>query len=159
MPVQIREIDTSDRPWVRQFLLDQCHSLRVVSRGRLHQADQLPGFIGLLEGTPVALLTYHLSDQQLEIVTLHAAVQGSGLGSTLLEAARVRARELKCRRLWLITTNDNAPAISFYRRRGMTLVQVHEGAVEASRRLKPEIPFTGLAGIPIRDEIEFEYRD
>jgi ribosomal protein S18 acetylase RimI-like enzyme len=57
-----------------------------------------------------------------------------------------------------VTTNDNEPAIEFYRRRGMALVAVHENALEQSRRLKPEIPLTGLEGRPIRDEIEFEYR-
>jgi hypothetical protein len=40
----------------------------------------------------------------------------------------------------------------------MTLVAVHENALEQSRRLKPEIPLMGLEGRPLRDEIEFEYR-
>jgi ribosomal protein S18 acetylase RimI-like enzyme len=57
-----------------------------------------------------------------------------------------------------VTTNDNEPAIEFYKRRGMALVAVHENALEQSRRLMPEIPLTGLKGRPIRDEIEFEYR-
>ncbi len=38
------------------------------------------------------------------------------------------------------------------------MVAVHENALVLSRRLKPEIPLTGLGGKPIRDEIEFEYR-
>jgi ribosomal protein S18 acetylase RimI-like enzyme len=92
------------------------------------------------------------------VVTLHAAQKVRGLGSALLEAAREKARELGCCRLWLITTNDNDPAIEFYERRGMALVAVHENALEESRRLKPEIPLTGLEGRPIRDELEFEYR-
>lgn len=33
---------------------------------------------------------------------------------------------------------------------------MRRGAIEQARRLKPEIPRTGHAGIPIRDEIEFE---
>ena len=61
-----------------------------------------------------------------------------------------------CRRLWLITTNDNTPAINFYRHLGFSLVAIHEGAVNLSRRLKPEIPETGVGGVPIRDELEFE---
>jgi hypothetical protein len=40
----------------------------------------------------------------------------------------------------------------------MGLVAIHENALEQSRRLKPEIPLTGLEGRPIRDELEFEYR-
>ncbi len=29
-------------------------------------------------------------------------------------------------------------------------------ALDVSRKLKPTIPFVGLDGIPLRDEIEFE---
>ena len=158
MPVDIRPIEPHDREWLREFLLAHNHSLRVVSRGALHHADGLPGFIAALDGTPSALLTYQLADGQLEVATLHSAREGRGLGSALLERARETARELGCSRLWLITTNDNKPAIAFYQRRGMTLVRVHENALEESRKLKPEIPLVGLGGEPIRDEIEFEYR-
>ena len=89
-------------------------------------------------------------------VTLHAAVAGRGLGSRLLAAARDRARDLQCRRLWLITTNDNEPAIAFYTHWGMRLAAVHRGAIAASRKLKPEISQVGVGGRPIEDEVEFE---
>ena len=58
--------------------------------------------------------------------------------------------------MWLITTNDNLNALRFYQGRGFRLVAVHPGAVEASRRLKPQIPELGSFGIPIRDELELE---
>lgn len=66
------------------------------------------------------------------------------------------ARARGTRRLWLITTNDNAPAVAFYRAVGWRQCAVHRDAIEEARRLKPEIPRTGHAGKPIRDEIEFE---
>ena len=91
-----------------------------------------------------------------EVVSLHAAVAGRGLGSRLLAAARDRARDLQRRRLWLITTNDNEPAIAFYSRWGMHLAAVHRGAIAESRRLKPEISYFSVGGRPIEDEIEFE---
>ncbi len=92
------------------------------------------------------------------MVTLHTAVQRQGLGARLLAAACDRARALGCQRLWLITTNDNEPAIRFYERQGMTLVAIHHNALDESRKLKPEIPHIGLGGKPLRDEIEFEFR-
>ena len=61
-----------------------------------------------------------------------------------------------CRRVWLVTSNDNLPALRFYQRRGYELVAVHRRSLEEARRLKPEIPSTGLYGIPLRDEIELE---
>jgi hypothetical protein len=61
-----------------------------------------------------------------------------------------------CRRVWLITTNDNLNALRFYQRRGMRPVAVHRGAVDEARRIKPTVSLTGDHGIPIRDELEFE---
>jgi ribosomal protein S18 acetylase RimI-like enzyme len=87
---------------------------------------------------------------------VHAASRGLGLGSRLLEAARKRAYDLGCRRLWLITTNDNEPAMRFYQRRGMRIAAIHRGAIAESRKLKPEIALVGVGGRPIEDEIEFE---
>jgi GNAT superfamily N-acetyltransferase len=158
MAIEVRALEPKDHAWVASFLVTQAGSTRVVSRGRLHHADQLPGFLALEDGTPGALLTYRVADRELEVVTLHATPAGRGLGSCLLERARQTAQDLGCRRLWLITTNDNEPAIQFYRRRGMSLVAVHRHAIRESRKLKPEIPLTGVDGTPIEDEIEFEFR-
>ncbi|HEY0736112.1 MAG TPA: GNAT family N-acetyltransferase [Herpetosiphonaceae bacterium] len=156
--ISIRDLAEADQPWMQDFLLTYNHSLRVVSRGTLHDVLELPGLIATYRDIPSALLTYTIVGQEWEVVTLHAAVQGHGLGSWLLAAARQRAQALGCTRLWLITTNDNEPAIRFYRRQGMTLVAVHHNALAESRKLKPEIPLLGLGGKPLRDEIEFEFR-
>ena len=153
----IRDLAAGDRAWANQFLLDEFGSLRIVTRGRLHQAADLPGLVALHDGTPAGLLLYHLAGDACEVVVLHASPQGIGLGSALLAAACDRARAAGCRRLWLITTNDNLPAIRFYTRRGMRLVAVHHGAIAESRKLKPEIPLLGVEGRPIEDEVEFEY--
>lgn len=152
----VRELETNDREWVGHFLREQFGSTRVVSRGVLHEADRLPGFVALLDGVPSASLTYHVANKELEVVTLHSARPGLGLGSRLLEAARAKARSLGCRRMWLITTDDNEPAIRFYERWGMKLAAVHHEAIAQSRMLKPEIPLFGVDGQPIRDEVEFE---
>jgi ribosomal protein S18 acetylase RimI-like enzyme len=154
--IAVREIAPSDRQWVRSFLGAHFGSTTVVSRNVVHQADDLPGFIGIYRGEPSALLTYCVMNGELEVVSLHAAITGRGLGSRLLASARERARELRCRRLWLITTNDNEPAIGFYTRWGMHLAAVHRGAIAESRKLKPEISHFGVGGRPIEDEIEFE---
>ena len=60
------------------------------------------------------------------------------------------------RRLWLITTNDNTPAIEFYKKRGFAIAAVHKDTIEESHKLKPEILEIGVDGIPITDKIEME---
>jgi 3-oxoacyl-[acyl-carrier protein] reductase len=63
---------------------------------------------------------------------------------------------LGCRRLWLITTNDNTPALRFYQNQGMRVAAVHHNAIVEARRIKPEIPEFGVGGQPICDEVELE---
>ena len=74
----------------------------------------------------------------------------------MLEVAKEVARAHAYRRLWLITTNDNWPALAFYQAGGWRQCALHRGAITEARRLKPQIPLIGHAGIPIEDEIEFE---
>lgn len=144
--MSVREIGLSDSDWVRTFLIGHFGSTRVVTRGLMHQADQLPGFAALYDSEPSALLTYCHKADELEVVTLHVATRGVGLGSQLIATARKRARDLRCRRIWLITTNDNEPAIRFYERCGMGIAAIHRGAIAETRKLKPEISFFGIGG-------------
>jgi ribosomal protein S18 acetylase RimI-like enzyme len=128
-----------------------------VTRGRLHEAADLPGFVALVRGGPAGLVTYRIEDGECEIVTLDSLQEGCGVGSALLAAALTAAREASCQRVWLITTNDNLPAIGFYQRRGFVLAAIYPGALAESRRLKPQIPQVGRDGIPLRDELELEF--
>ncbi len=157
MAIEIKPITAADSPWVMVFLEEVAHSVRVVSRGVLHEPGRLPGFVGLYEGQPRALLTYHIANGELEVVTLHSALAGKGLGTALLQAAQKVARQNNCQRLWLITTNDNTQAIRFYQKRGMVITAVHVNALAHSRTIKPDIPLLGNDGIPLRDEIELEF--
>jgi N-acetylglutamate synthase-like GNAT family acetyltransferase len=81
-------------------------------------------------------------------------MSGQGVGTALIEEVKAEARSQGCTRLWLITTNDNLPALKFYQKRGFQITAVHPDAVTESRKVKPEIPLVGLEGIPLRDEIE-----
>jgi len=89
-------------------------------------------------------------------VTLHAFQPFAGIGTALVQAVRDVAADEGCRRLWLITTNDNLDALRFYQRRDFELVAVHRDLRDTARRLKPSIPLVGDYGIPIRDELELE---
>lgn len=128
----------------------------IVSRGVLHDTRGLPGLIAEREGLPVGLLQYRVVGEEFEVVVLLAVLPREGVGRFLLRAAEPIARAHGCRRLWLITTNDNRAALSFYPAVGWRQVAVHRGALRESRRLKPEIPEFASDGTPIEDEIEFE---
>jgi GNAT superfamily N-acetyltransferase len=156
--VQIQALRDGDRGWVATLLQSHWGSVRIASRGQIHEADQLPGFVAWQGDEPVGLLTYSLEGPSCEIVSLDSLVEGIGVGTALIGAAKAQAIGSGCKRLWLITTNDNTPAMDFYRRRGFTMVAIHKDAVATARKTQPEIPETGYGGIPIRDEVEFELR-
>jgi N-acetylglutamate synthase-like GNAT family acetyltransferase len=156
MNFTIRPISKTDKPWIDQTLIDRWGSTKIVTRGVLHAANELPGFIAAAENKLVGLLTYRLTDKACEVVSLDSLMKDQGIGSALLRTVEQVAKELRCNRIWLITTNDNIHAVRFYQRRGYLLVAVHRKAIEVSRQLKPQIPIIGEEGIPIRDEIEFE---
>ena len=154
----IDPVTLADQAWVRALMCEQWGGPEVVSRGRVHLPEMLPGFIARIEGEPVGLITYRIEDGEVEITTLNSLRRGVGAGTRLLEAVIAVARGASRRRIWLITTNDNLPALGFYQRRGFELVAVHRDALEVSRRLKPSIPRIGHDRIPLRDEIELEMR-
>lgn len=119
-------------------------------------SPNLPGFVALYQSEKVGLVTYNIVDIGCEIVTINSIHPSSGVGTALIEAVRDIAIKSGCKRLWLITTNDNMNALRFYQKRGFILVAVHRNALEQSRKLKPEIPLIGEHGIPLSDEIELE---
>lgn len=156
MKYEIISLTQSDRDMVADYLMDAWGFTAVVSRGVLHEAENLPGFAAIADKEMVGLVTYHIEQDACEIVTLNASYSGMGIGSALIEAVKEAEPVQQCQRLWLITTNDNIEALRFYQKRGFEMVAVHRGAIAQSRLLKPAIPLIGNYGIPIRDEIEFE---
>lgn len=152
----IRPGERTDRNWIAQFLDKHWGSTRIVTRGQVYLGHLLDNFIAERNGEPVGLITYRIDGDACEIVTLNSLAPGQGIGTALLEAVKQTALAAGCRRLWLVVTNDNLPALRFYQKRGFHLVAVYPNALEISRRLKPEIPLFGLDNIPLRDEIELE---
>ena len=154
--IQARPLIEGDREWAVRLIEKRWGSRMIVTRGRLHDAGELPAFVATRAGEPAGLATYRIDGDECELVSLDSLVEGVGVGSALIAAVQEVAMAAGCRRLWLIATNDNMAALRFYQRRGFVLVGVHRNALEESRRLKPEIPLIGIDGIPLRDEIELE---
>jgi GNAT superfamily N-acetyltransferase len=156
--VTIRPIDPGhpdDAGDIATILLGSWGATQVVSRGAIHDATRLPGFVAERAGVIVGLLTYRPDNTAWEIVTVDAIESARGIGTALVSAVAAAAQVAGASRLWLITTNDNLDALRFYQRRGWRICEVHRGAVDVARRLKP-IPLVGRYGIEIHDELELE---
>jgi GNAT superfamily N-acetyltransferase len=153
--LRVRALRDDERAWARSVLEDSWGDI-VIAGGREHRPAALPALVAEDGGERAGLATYLIEDDECEVVTLDALTVGGGIGGALVEALADTARAAGCTRLHLTTTNDNLPALRLYQRHGFVLAGVHLDEIEVTRRRKPEIPATGHAGIPIRDELELE---
>lgn len=153
----IRQIIDSDRVWIKEFANREWAGDKIVGKGKIHYASKCDAFIALEKYKPVGLLTFIIENNAVEIITLNAIKKGQGIGTKLFNRLVDYAREKNIKRIWCITTNDNLPALSFYKKSGLRIIKVYPNAIEKSRQIKPEIPLVGYNNIPIRDEIELEY--
>jgi len=153
---EVRPTTDADRAWIAERSQEIFNGVVVISRGVAHRPADLPGFVAWRGGERVGLATYLPEGKVCELVTIDALVEQQGVGTALLAAVEGAAREAGCRALWLVTTNDNLGALRFYQRRGFALAELHVGALERSRELKPAIPRVGDFGIPMNDELLLE---
>jgi GNAT superfamily N-acetyltransferase len=156
MVYEPRRLTQDDIPRLRQFWVDHWGGEIMIIHGEIYRPDQLDGFVVEEHGDWTGLITFLRKGDEMEVTSLDSLREGQGLGTKLIDWVIEEARRQKCRRLVLITTNDNLNAIGFYQKRGFRLAAIHPGAVDESRKLKPSIPLIGNHGIPLRDEIELE---
>jgi len=151
----IRPVDSDDGDWIAQFITERWGAEFVAAHYEVYHCRDLPGFVATEGEKKVGLLTYKIVAGDCEVVSLDSLQPCVGIGTGLIEAVKAVASESGCKRLWLVTTNDNMNALRFYQKRGFAMVKINRNAIEFARNLKP-VPLIGDEGIPLRDEIELE---
>lgn len=155
MDFRIRPVDSNDADWIAQFITERWGAEFIAAHYEVFHCRDLPGFIATEGEQKVGLLTYKIVGGDCEVVSLDSLRPCMGIGTDLIDAVKAAATESGCKRLWLVTTNDNMNALRFYQKRGFVLVKINRNAIEFARKLKP-VPLIGAEGIPLRDEIELE---
>ncbi|MGA3216364.1 MAG: GNAT family N-acetyltransferase [Acidimicrobiales bacterium] len=155
----VRPAAKNERAWIVATLRRRWGSTVIVTQSRECDASVLDALVAIdetaaREDPRVGLLTYRFDERGLEVVTIDALRLRAGIGGALLDRVTEIVRGAGAERIWLITTNDNLGAISFYESRGFCVVAVHKGAVDRARALKESIPLVASNGIEIHDEIE-----
>ena len=154
--ISVRRLIVDDLPRLRAVWKENWGDEFVVAHGVIYYPDTLDGFIALDGDEWIGEITHTFSEHECEIVSLDSARERMGVGTMLIHKVVEEARQKDCRRIFLITTNDNLNALGFYQKRGFELVAVHRGAVNESRKIKPNISMIDANNIPLRDEIELE---
>lgn len=156
--MEIHALETSFRGQVRDYIREEWGGPLIVTLGNAYDSSALPGFAAAEGGKLLGAVMYRPESDgtALEVAALFSLCGHRGVGTALLDAVREAAKKQGCRRIWLVTTNDNTHAIRFYQRYGFALKAVHINSMEEVRRQKPGIPLTGIDGIPLAHEFEFE---
>lgn len=154
--IGIKPKTDEDVEWVRNLTHDQWGSEIVLAHGEIFHPADLEGFVAWQGDERVGWVSFHQWEDACEIVTFSVLVPNLGIGGLLIKSVSDLCINKVCKRLWLITTNDNTHALRFYQKQGFRLCAIRPGAVNEARKIKPEIPILGEDGIPIRDEIELE---
>lgn len=156
MSFKITKITTDDLEEVLKIVKEYWGDQMIISQGQVFDAAKLEGLKAVEQNRVVGILHYEIQDNNCEILTLASLMEGQGIGSALLDALEVIARENNCHKLSLSTTNDNLHALGFYQRRGFYITELLPGQMKVYRKLKLSIPEIGEHGIPIRDEVRLE---
>jgi GNAT superfamily N-acetyltransferase len=153
--MEIRPLAPGDRADVRR-LVEKEWGLPVVTLTGAYDPSTLPGFVALDDAELLGAITYRLDDDGCEVVTLNALRRHRGVGTALLMAAKGVA-DATGRRLWLVTTNDNLEALSFYQRRGMDITALHRDFADRVRAQKHDVHDLGDGAIPFRHAFELAF--
>jgi ribosomal protein S18 acetylase RimI-like enzyme len=154
--VLVRPRGADDDDWVVATMTEEWGSTDVARLGELVDTTDLPGYVAELAGRPVGLALTARRDDEYEVVSLSVSATRRGIGGQLLQRCVDEAVVLGCRRIWLITTNDNTGALAFYQRLGLDICRLHRHGVTRARALKPSIPEQDAHGVRIDHEIELE---
>jgi N-acetylglutamate synthase-like GNAT family acetyltransferase len=151
-----KRISTSDRTLVDEFIRQQWYTTTMIIRGKEIDMTQTEGFYVKEQEDIIGLITYFVSDDVLEVISLNSLRENQGIGTKLVDAVIREAKDRKLKKILVVTTNDNINAIKFYQKRGFDMACLYHNALDISRKIKPEIPLIGDHSIPLRHEIEFE---
>lgn len=153
---KIEKITEKNRNLLNQFFIENWYSTDISVRGEIIDCTKVDGFLIQEDNTIIGLVTYKFFGDICEIVSIDSKKENLGLGSALLKEVEHVAIEKNCKKMRLITTNDNLRALQFYQKRGYYITKIYPNAMDEVRKQKSDVPLIGENGIPLRDELELE---
>jgi ribosomal protein S18 acetylase RimI-like enzyme len=153
----VRLIGPEDADWLR-VAARSLGGVEVVGRRTVLSLLEIPGFVAVRDGERVGFACYRTVGGDCQLVAIRATRRGAGVGSALFAAVEEVAAAGGAERIWVVTSNDNTQALTFYQRLGFRIVACRPGEFDTIRGRHASLPRFGTHGIPIRDEIELEKR-
>ncbi len=82
---EIVPVDMGIREIVVDFITENWGSSIIITKGKIHKAEELQGFAVLSNGEIKALITYNVADKECEITSLDSFIKNQGIGIMLIE--------------------------------------------------------------------------
>ena len=154
--MELVKINQENRDRIDDFIIHQWFTMQMVVHGESIDLGKAEGWYACEDNEIIGLVTYRIAGNEMEILSLDSLIENKGTGTALLHQALSEAKNAGLERVRLITTNDNLHALRFYQKRGFDIIHFYHNALDVARKIKPEIPLTGMDGIPLKHEIELE---
>lgn len=152
----IRPVQGKDSQLIAEMMEKNWGGEPLVIRGLKYYPSKLPGLMVLDDRRIVGFLFYEIQNRACEIIVFEIFDKFHGIGTQVLNQLIEIAKNKDCKKIHLMTTNDNLDALRFYQKRGFHICGIHIDSVKNSRKIKPAIGEFGDFGIPLRDEIDLE---
>jgi DNA-3-methyladenine glycosylase I len=154
MKITLRSSLASDHEWVQKTLVEQWGKESIVVNGTSVAPAQLSGFIAQAGESKLGLIAYSRLAKQFQIVTISSLRSGLGVGTALVNAVLMEAKNAGCAKVVAVTTHDNERVIGFFKRLGFRLCSVRPGTRNTERISKKSSASIRAS----RDEIQLEMR-
>ncbi|MDF2586945.1 MAG: acetyltransferase [Anaerocolumna sp.] len=153
----IKKIKDEDKKKIIDFLrMEWGSTIMVLREGEVFDLKDEDGFVIYDKDNIIGLITYRITNNRCEILSLDSKIENKGIGTGLVEKVKEHAKNNQCSLCRVVTTNDNLKAIGFFQKRGFHLVNLYVKAMDTVRKIKPDVPKKGMDNIPLNDELEFE---
>ena len=154
--MELVKINQENRDRIDDFIIHQWFTMQMVVHGESIDLGKAEGWYACEDNEIIGLVTYRIAGNEMEILSLDSLIENKETGTALLHQALSEAKNAGLERVRLITTNDNLHALRFYQKRGFDIIHFYHNALDVARKIKTEIPLTGMDGIPLKHEIELE---
>lgn len=93
------EISEEYRDAVNQILKDEWYCPPLISRGRIIDTTNLPGFLFIEDKVIKGVVTYNIENEECEITSLNSFEENRGIGTALINAVLDAAEKNNCKRV------------------------------------------------------------
>ncbi len=88
---EIKELTEEHKKWVDEFIANRWSAETIAVHGVVYRPAELPGFAACIGNTPIGLVTYHLVNNECELVSLDSLRPRLGIGYAMLDAVLATA--------------------------------------------------------------------